>query len=108
MPPYSPFRSHRESSMTFLKSEPVFILENPEGMPWVMQAFSQTIDRTLTYDTLKDLDSKLKPPAGWKFRVAMLDRDLTISSPQGYDWIVLDELQNTYDACKDGACNFKP
>ncbi len=108
MPPYSPFRAHRESSMTFLKSEPVFILENLEGMPWVMQAFSQMIDRTLTYDTLKDLGSKLKPPAGWKFRVAMLDRDLTISSPQGYHWNAQDELQNTYSACKDGACNFQP
>ena len=94
--------------MTFQKSEPVFILEDAEGTPWVMQAFSQTIDRTLIYDALKDLGSKLKPAAGWKFRVAMLDRDLTISSPQGYNWIVQDELQNTYSACKDGACNFRP
>jgi hypothetical protein len=24
------------------------------------------------------------------------------------NWIVQDELQNTYDACKDGACNIQP
>jgi hypothetical protein len=30
------------------------------------------------------------------------------ASPPGYNWIVQDELQNTYDACKEGACNFKP
>lgn len=108
MNPYSPLQSHRRSSMTFEKGKPVFILQDPEGTPWVMQAFGQLVDRSLTYDTLKDLGSKLKPPPGWRFRVAVLDRDLTISTPQGYNWIVQDELQNTYDACKEGACTFQP
>jgi len=108
MEPYKPLQSHRKSTMTFEKGKPVFILEDAEGTPWVMQAFAQLIDPTLTYDKLKDLGSKLKPPAGWKFRVAVLSKELVISTPQGYNWIVQDELQNTYDACKDGACNFKP
>ena len=108
MTPYATLQSHRKSSMTFRKGQPVFILDDPEGTPWVMQAFGQIVDKTLTYDTLKDLGSKLKPPKGWKFRVAVLDKDLTISTPKGYNWIVQDELQNTYDACKEGACNFKP
>jgi hypothetical protein len=105
---YSPLQSHRKSEMFFAKGKPVFILDDPEGTPWVMQAFGQIVDPTLTYDTLKDLGTKLKPAPGWKFRVAILDKDLTISTPQGYNWIVQDELQNTYDACKDDACSFKP
>lgn len=108
MQPYSPLQSHRRSSMTFGKGKPVFILDDPQGTPWVMQAFGQLVDPTLTYDRLAGLAQTLKPPAGWKFRVQVLDRDLTISTPKGYNWIVQDELQNTYDACKDGACNFKP
>jgi hypothetical protein len=108
MNPYAPLQSHRKSWMMFEKGKPVFILEDKDGTPWVMQAFGQMIDKTLTYDTLKDLGSKLKPAPGWKFRVAVLDRDLIISTPQGYNWIVQDELQNTYDACKEGACNFRP
>ena len=108
MNPYSPLQSHRKSSMTFEKGKPIFILDDPQGTPWVMQAFGQIIDPKLTYDSLKDLGAKLKPPAGWKFRVAVLDRNLTISTPRGYNWIVQDELQNTYDACKEGACNFRP
>ncbi|MFO1393957.1 MAG: hypothetical protein U1F09_09380 [Steroidobacteraceae bacterium] len=108
MEPYKPLQSHRKSSMTFKKGKPVFILQDPEGTPWVMQAFGQIVDTSLTYDTLKDLGSKLKPPAGWSFRVAVVDRDLVISTPKGYNWIVQDELQNTYDACKEDACNFKP
>lgn len=108
MNPYSPLQSHRRSSFSFEKGKPVFILQDPEGTPWVMQAFSQIVDKTLTFDTLKDLGNRLKPPPGWRFRVAVLDRDLTISTPQGYNWIVQDELQNTYDACKEGACTFQP
>ena len=108
MNPYAPLQSHRKSSMTFFKGKPVFILEDPQGTPWVMQAYGQLVDKTLTYDGLKDLASKLKPAPGWKYRVAVLDKDLTISTPQGYNWIVQDELQNTYDACKEGACNFQP
>ena len=108
MAPYKPLQSHRKSTMHFDKGKPVFILEDPEGTPWVMQAWGQLIDPNLSYDGLKDLGSKLKPPDGWKYRVVTLDKDLTISTPQGYNWIVQDELQNTYDACKEGACNFKP
>jgi hypothetical protein len=108
MAPYAPLQSHRKSSMTFEKGKPVFILEDPEGTPWVMQAFGQLVDTTLTYDGLADLGSKLKPPAGWKYRVTVLDQDLTISTPEGFNWIVQDELQNTYDACKENACNFQP
>jgi len=84
--------------MTFKKGQPVFILDDPQGTPWVMQAFGQLFDTSLTYDTLKELGAKLKPAPGWKFRVAVLDKDLTISTPKGYNWIVQDELQNTYDA----------
>jgi hypothetical protein len=105
---YRPLQSHRKSSMTFRKGKPVFILEDAEGTPWVMQAFSKIVDPTLTYDTLAKLGDKLKPAPGWKFRVTVLEQDLTISAPQGYNWIVQDEIGNTYDACKDGACNFRP
>jgi len=108
MEPYKSLESHRKSSFTFQKGKPVFILQDPEGTPWVMQAFGKIVDPSLTYDSLKNLGEKLKPPAGWKYRVAVLDKDLIISTPQGYNWIVQDELQNTYDACKEGACSFQP
>jgi len=108
MEPYKPLQSHRKSSMTFEKGKPVFILEDAEGTPWVMQAWGQLVDPSLTYDGLTNLGSKLKPPPGWKFRVVVVQKELTISTPKGYNWIVQDELENTYDACKEGACNFKP
>ncbi len=73
-----------------------------------MQAFGQIVDPTLTNATLPSLAQTLRPPPGWRFRVQVIDRDLTISTPRGYTWIVQDEQQNAYDACKEGACNFQP
>ncbi|HTS53024.1 MAG TPA: hypothetical protein VMH26_07105, partial [Burkholderiales bacterium] len=36
---------------------------------WVMQAYSLLVDKNLAYDDLKTLDTKLKLPPGWKYRV---------------------------------------
>jgi len=108
MTPYQELKSHRKSTFTFKAGEPLFILDDPDGTPWVMQAYSKILDPNLTYADLSDMASKLKPPAGWKYRVATPEQDLIISTPEGYNWIVQDELQNTYDACKEGACNIQP
>ena len=47
MNPYSPLQSHRKSSMTFEKGKPVFILDDADGTPWVMQAFGRSSTRRL-------------------------------------------------------------
>lgn len=73
-----------------------------------MQAYSGIVDPSINYDSLKDMGSKLQLPAGWKYRVVTLDKDLTITTPGGFAWIMQDNFQNTYDACKEGACNYKP
>ena len=73
---YKPTTVARKSQMGFEKGKPVFILDDPEGRPWVMQAYSLIVDPSLTYESLKDLGSKLKLAPGWKFRVQVLDQDL--------------------------------
>jgi hypothetical protein len=93
--------------MTFQKGKPVFILEGPEGTPWAIKAYCQLIDTSLTYNGLTNLGAELKPTAGWVDRVTVLDQELTISTPEGYNWIVQDELPNTYDEGKDDARNFQ-
>jgi hypothetical protein len=72
-----------------------------------MQAYSGIVDKTITYDSLEDLGAKLKMPDGWKYRVITLDKDLVISTPGGFAWITQDDLENTYDACRNDACNYK-
>ena len=96
---YKPTQVHRKSVMTFEKGKTVFILDDPSGMPWVMQAYSDIVDPDLTYDDLGKLGDKLKLAPGWKFRTKILDQDLTIQAVNGVARIVQDDLENTYDAC---------
>jgi len=72
-----------------------------------MQAYSLMVDPDQTYDSLKELGNKLKLPAGWKFRVNVLDQDLTIRAVDGIARIVQDDLENTYVLC-GGSSNYKP
>lgn len=45
---YAPTTVVREFRTGFAKGRPVFIVESPGGMPWVMQSYSNTVDRTLS------------------------------------------------------------
>jgi hypothetical protein len=105
---YNPTTVARKSTMHFDSGRPVFILDDPQGTPWVMQAFTTKVDDSLSYDTLKSLGDKLKPTEGWSFRVKVLDEPLTIQAVNGTARIVQDELQGTYDACFETACTYKP
>lgn len=105
---YKPTTVARASVMHFDAGQPVFILDDPDGTPWVMQAFTTLVDPDLTYDTLKDLGSKLDLADGWSFRVKVLEEELTIKAVEGVAHIVQDGLQGTYDACKDGSCSIMP
>ncbi len=109
---YRPTTVERKSQMGFEKGKPVFILEDPDGTPWIMQAYSNIVDPNLTYEDLQTLDKKLKLPPGWKYRVKILDQDLTIRAVKGRAKIVQDDLENTYDACfEEGgekSCSYKP
>lgn len=105
---YKPLIVKRKSSMTFNKGKPVFILDGPDGTPWVMQAWGKIVDPTLEYDDLAKLGDKLKPAEGWKFRTVVLDKDLTIVAVEGKAHLVQDELENSYDGCTPGACTFQP
>jgi len=105
---YKPTTVARNSEMGFAKGKPVFMLEDPGGMPWVMQAYSNTVDANLAYAGLPTLGQTLKLPPGWKYRSKILDQDLTIRAVDGHARIVQDDLENTYDACFETACSFKP
>jgi hypothetical protein len=109
---YIPTTVARKSKMGFVKGQPVFMLISPDGMPWVMQAYSNIVDPSLTYEQLTDLGSKLKLAPGWKFQAKVLEQDLTIQAVNGLARIVQDDLENTYDACFEEsgqkACSVMP
>jgi hypothetical protein len=97
----------RESTWFFDKGKPVFILDDPNGTVWVMKSYTDVMDEDLTYEDLDTLDTRLELPEGWSYRVEVLDEDLTMAPVNGTARITQDELQNTYDACDEGACNLQ-
>ncbi len=103
---------HRKSKQGYNKGTTIFILDDPDGTPWVMQAYSHIIDPSLKHDDLKNLGEKLKLPEGWKYRVKVLDQDFGIGAINGVAHVTQDNLENTYNACfeVDGQtnCTFKP
>lgn len=109
---YKPTTVARKSTQGYAKGQTVFILDDPEGTPWVMQAYCHIVDKNLKWADLKTLGEKLKLPTGWKYRVTVLDKDLTISAVNGLARIVQDDLESTYNACfEDGGkknYNWKP
>jgi hypothetical protein len=61
------------------KGKQVFVLEDPDGNPWVMKSFSLITDLDQKFDELGTLDSRLKLPACWKFRAPVLEQDLILT-----------------------------
>ncbi len=105
---YQPTTVHRNTRWVYLKGSKIFILDDPDGHPWIMQASAAIVDPKLTPKQLPKLGDKLKPAPGWKYRVVTLDKDLTVQPVNGTAKIVQDELQNTYDQCFETACTWTP
>jgi hypothetical protein len=78
---------------------------------YVMQSYTDHVEKGLTIDTLPQLGSMLKLPPGWSFSGKVLDRDLVVAPPKpNYTaHTVVDNLGNVYAGCGfDNACNFIP
>ena len=111
-PAYEPAPVHRASKQGYVNGQTVFILDDPSGTTWIMQAYSHIVDPNLSYEDLKTLDKKLKLPPGWKYRVKALDQDLAVGAINGIAHVVQDDLESTYNSCfeADGQknCTYKP
>ena len=96
---FKPTTVQRKSHQGYKKGQRVFILDDPKGSTWIMQAYSRIIDHELSYDDLMTLDKKLELPEGWKYRTKVLDKDLTVGAINGVAHIVQDNLESTYNEC---------
>lgn len=106
--PYEPTTVERDTRYDYPAGRQVFLLDDPEGGVWVMQAYSRIVDPALALDDLAGLGDRLKLPDGWSFRSERLDRDLTVQPVDGTARILQDELQNTCDVCFATACSYLP
>lgn len=110
--PYTPGQIHRQSKYLYKAGSRVFLLHAPDGKTWVMQSYATEVDRSLTFDQLPQLGSKLKLPAGFRFEAKTLTKDLTINPtdvPNHTAHIMRDDLHNVYEGCGfDNACSYIP
>jgi hypothetical protein len=58
----------RKFDFGFNKGTRISVLDDPEGNPWVMKPFSLITFPDQKFDEIATLGSRLKLPAGWKFR----------------------------------------
>ena len=94
--PYSVNRVDRRAVFTFDAGRPVFELVDADGQRWVMQTFSQIVEKNLTLKDLAGLGSRLTLPAGWRYETRTLASPLTIDTTDREAHVLQDDLANSY------------
>lgn len=98
-PPYRPLVSRRTNTFVFNAGEQVHELVTPEGQVYTLFSISLKVDPNNTIENLPTLGQRLTLPAGWRYRMRTLDREMTLSS--SYDanppnTVVLDQFEGNY------------
>mgnify|MGYP006344471363 CR=1 FL=1 len=99
----------RHTRFGFDQGKQVFVLDDPDGNPWVMKSFSLITFPDQNFAEIATLGSRLKLPAGWKFRSLVLEQDLILTPDKtGTAHITQDNFGNTYDRAGGAYSNYKP
>jgi hypothetical protein len=94
--PYTVNRVDRRAVFTFETGRPVFELVDPQGQRWVMQTWSQVVDKNLTLDDLPGLAARLQLPDGWRYETRTLTSPLTVDTTTRDAHVTQDDLTNSY------------
>ena len=93
--PYVVNQVKRDTIWTYDAGKPIFELTDPDGHVYVMQSYSQLVDKKLHYRDLPRLASLLELPQGWSYTTKRLTHTLQLNS-NGLAYIVNDNLFDTY------------
>lgn len=77
---YKAISGKRSTQLGINKGSPAFLLDDPDGDSWCMKSASLIVDPSQTYESLKDLGSRLKPAQAGTSGPCCLTR--TWSSPR--------------------------
>jgi hypothetical protein len=92
----------------FKKGSEVYLLDDPKGRTWVMVSYTDKDLPGMTIDKLDSLGDVLKAPQGWKFRTAMLGKDLILEPKGGFVGMTEDDKENLYILAGPGQSNYVP
>lgn len=86
----------RTTTWTFEAGTEIYELTDPDGNVYVMQSYSQILDRSLDATDLPTLGDRLALPNGWSYGSRTLDEPLQVAlAPEGA-YVVQDDLRNAY------------
>ena len=94
--PYVERHVNRGAAFFFDAGSPVYELESPDGLAYVMQAYCVGVDPSLTEASLGTLGARLALPAGWSYRTRTHDEELVVDTTRSVATVLQDELENTY------------
>ena len=94
--PYNVNRVDRKAIFVFDAGHEIYELIDPDDRRWVMQTYSQTVDRDLTLADLPALASRLSLPAGWRYEARTPSSVLRIDTTTTDACVTQDDLANSY------------
>jgi hypothetical protein len=94
--PYTENSVQRQNRYVYERGKNIYELLSPDGRVYVMQSYSQEVDKALNEAGLLTLADRLKLPTGWKYRTLTPDEDLVIDNVGGKAYVIQDDLKNTY------------
>ncbi len=99
--PYTQVTVNRRNTFAWKRGRRVFELLAPGGSIYLMQAYAQIVDPSQTLAKLPALGSRLKLPAGWRYRSRVLKAPLALTTT-GRATVLQDDLQDTYQLERRG------
>jgi hypothetical protein len=94
--PYHLNRVDRKAIFDFDAGREIYELIDPDGRRWVMQTYSQTVDRALTLTALPNLASRLSLPAGWRYEARTPSTLLRVDTTNTDASVTQDDFANSY------------
>jgi hypothetical protein len=94
--PYNVNRVDRKAIFVFDAGREIYELIDPEDRRWVMQTYSQTVDRGLALGDLPTLASRLSLPAGWRHEPRTPSTPLRVDTTKTDACVTQDDLANSY------------
>jgi haloalkane dehalogenase len=94
--PYTENIVERQNQYVYEQGKDVYELVSPDGHVYIMQSYSQEIDKNLDESGLLTLAGRLKLPKGWQYRTRKLDQDLVVRNSGGQAHVVQDDFRDSY------------
>jgi hypothetical protein len=94
--PYNVNRVDRKAVFVFDSGREIYELIDADERHWVMQTYSQTVDRDLALDDLPALAARLSLPDGWRYEARTPSAPLRVDTRTTDACVTQDDLANSY------------